>query len=548
MVVAGTRRWVSFFPTPELKAIRALSRLPPKVHKSHKVMENLPIIEDNEAYRDRVATIDEKGRRVWIYPKKPKGRFTQARTYLSWTFLAFLFGAPFIEINGEPLLLFNVLARRFVLLGIPFAPQDFHLFVLAMLTFMVFIVLFTAIWGRLFCGWVCPQTIFMEMVYRKIEYWIEGDATAQRKLNAQPWTREKILKKGFKQALFFGIAVLIANTFLSYIIGYREVWRIMTEPLALHWQGFIAMLVFSFAFYFVFAYLREQVCIAICPYGRMQGVLLDRNSIVVSYDFVRGEPRGKIKKNQATKVRPLATTPITEISAQVASAGMALEPVLAETMVKGRTPVEKVQATLGDCVDCHLCVHVCPTGIDIRNGTQLECVNCTACIDACDEVMAKVGRPRGLIRYASFNGIQDKHQRLFTPRVMAYSVVLGLLVMANILLFATRTQVEALVLRTPGMLYQKVAANRFSNLYNYEIINKTREKFPLEFRLLNANGVIKPVGQIPQAKPTDIVKGAFFIELNRKELTGAKTKLRIEVRSRGKRIAVATTNFMGPGY
>ncbi|MCB0579840.1 MAG: 4Fe-4S binding protein, partial [Phaeodactylibacter sp.] len=222
-------------------------------------------IKDTEAYRDKIATVDEAGKRVWIYPKKPKGPYTNARTYVSWVLLAFLFGMPFVKVNGEPILLFNVLERKFILFGITFMPQDFHLFVLAMLTFIVFIVLFTVVWGRLFCGWVCPQTIFMEMVFRKIEYAIEGDANAQRRLDKAPWTTEKIIKKVGKQAIFFVIAVLVANTFLSYIIGVDEVIKIATEPLSLHWKGFMAMLLFSGAFYFVFSYLREQVCVAICP-------------------------------------------------------------------------------------------------------------------------------------------------------------------------------------------------------------------------------------------------------------------------------------------
>ena len=466
------------------------------------------IYRDSEEFRDSIATVDKQGKRVWVYPKKPKGRFTSARTYLSWVLLLFLFGVPFIKINGEPLLLFNVLERKFILFGLYFGPQDFYLLGLAMITFMVFIVLFTVVFGRLFCGWVCPQTIFMEMVFRKIEYWIEGDYTAQMRLNAAPWTREKVIKKAGKQIIFFLIAVLVANTFLSYIIGVDQVIKIATEPVAMHMGGFMAMLLFSGAFYFVFSYMREQVCIAICPYGRLQSVLLDKNSIVVAYDHVRGEPRGRIKKAKEAEVATVAPQ--------------------------------------GDCISCNLCVKVCPTGIDIRNGTQLECVNCTACIDVCDEVMDKVERPRGLIRYDSLAGIEEKRHRIFTPRVIAYSAVLTVLLALNVVFLTGRTSIDTLILRTPGMLYQEVDATYISNLYNFQIINKTDEVMAVTFKLASGAGRIKMVGNAPTTKPNDMVEGALFIEMEREKLEGRKNSVVVEVYADDKLIDRITTNFLGP--
>jgi polyferredoxin len=506
-------------------------------------------IKDNEAYRDKIATVDNKGKRIWIYPKKPKGRFTNARTYVSWILLAFLFGMPFIKVNGDPLLLFNVLERRFILFGIQFMPQDFHLFVLAMITLVIFIVLFTVVWGRLFCGWVCPQTIFMEMVFRKIEYWIEGDANAQKRLNKAPWTTEKIIKKAGKQALFFVIAVLVANTFLAYIIGIDQVIQIASEPVTQNLNGFIAMILFSFAFYFVFSYLREQVCVAICPYGRLQGVMLDQDSIVVAYDFVRGEPRGKIKK--ARKQKPTGDTPnpLTSIQKEVATATLEAAPAAAPcgTPGTGGDPAEDIKKALGDCIDCKLCVQVCPTGIDIRDGTQLECVNCTACIDACDEVMDKIKRPRGLIRYDSYNGIVEKRRKLFTPRVIAYTAVLGVLIVVNIFLLGMRTEVETLLLRTPGMLYQEVDETYLSNLYNYQIINKTAKDLPIEFKLVGASeGRIRLVGEAPTVQAGEVSEGALFIDLEKDWLEGRKTKIKVEVYSNGELIGTTSTNFLGP--
>lgn len=252
--------------------------------------------EDTEAYRDSIATVDKDGKRIWLYPKKPSGRYYNARTIVSFIFLAIFLVLPFIKYNGEQLFLFNVLERKFIFFGILFTPQDFHLFVLVLLTFFVFIILFTVVFGRLFCGWVCPQTVFMEMFFRRIEYWIEGDAGAQRKLDASPWTAEKIRKKTLKHVIFFAIAFVVSNYFLAYIITMEEVLKIVREPVTEHWGGFFAILGFSGVFYGVFARMREQVCTTICPYGRLQGVLLVKDSIVVAYDHKRGEPRGKLKK------------------------------------------------------------------------------------------------------------------------------------------------------------------------------------------------------------------------------------------------------------
>lgn len=480
-------------------------------------------VDQDQEYRDRIATVDAQGRRNWIYPKKPKGPFYDYRKWVSYVLLLFLFGMPFIKVNGEPFLLFNVIERKFILFGVYFAPQDFHLFVLAMLIFIIFIALFTVVYGRLFCGWVCPQTIFMEMVFRRIEYWIEGDANAQKRLHKAPWTTEKVVKKVGKQIIFFAIAVLVANTFLAYIIGLDEVVRIATEPISQNFGGFSSMILFSGAFYFVFSYLREQVCTTICPYGRLQGVLLDKDSIVVAYDYVRGEPRGKIRKTKQAKNLATSNTATAQVD-----------------------PIQAIQQQLGDCIDCKLCVQVCPTGIDIRDGTQLECVNCTACIDACDEVMVKIDRPKGLIRYDSDQGIATGKKKIMTPRVIAYSGVLLVLLIVEAFLFTARTDVETLLLRTPGMLYQKVDEENISNLYNYQIINKTKENFPVEFKLTTDYGKIRLVGQPPQAKENAVTEGALFIEFPTAELEGRKTRVKVEVYSNGELIDEISTTFLGP--
>lgn len=454
-------------------------------------------------FRDRIATVDEEGGRNWVYPKKPSGRFFRWRTWVSWLLLAFLFLAPFIQINDEQLLLFNVLERKFVLFGITFWPQDFHLFVLLMIASVVFIFLFTAVYGRIFCGWICPQTIFMEMVFRKIEYLIEGDAHQQRALHAAPWTTGKILKKVSKQMVFFGISFLISNLFLAYIIGMDELLQIITSPPSAHLTGFVAILLFSGAFYFVFSWFREQVCTLVCPYGRLQGVLLDESSVVISYDFVRGEPREKFRKN--------------------------------------------VERKAGDCVDCHQCVVVCPTGIDIRNGTQLECINCTACIDACDNVMDKVGLPRGLIRYASHNAIASGDKKIFTVRVIAYTVVLAIIIGALVFLFASRGDVETTILRAPGTLYLQPEEGTIRNLFTAKIINKSREELPIQFELREPEGALQLIGgKAIIVEAGSIGESAFFIDLPAQSLDGAKTNLRIAVYAGDRLLEEVHTTFMGP--
>jgi cytochrome c oxidase accessory protein FixG len=455
-----------------------------------------------ENFRDSIATIDGEGKRKWIYPTKPKGKLYNLRKYLSYVYLVVFFGLPFIKVAGEPLFLFNIVERKFILFGTIFWPQDFFIFGLGLLIFIVFIALFTVIFGRVFCGWACPQTIFMEMLFRRIEYWIIGDANHQKALKKMPWNVQKTARIGLKYILFFALSFIIANTFLSYIIGVEEVLEISMEPVKDHRGGFTSILVFTSVFFFVYSWFREQVCIIMCPYGRMQGVLLDRESIVVAYDYVRGEPRHKFTKNPA--------------------------------IVKG------------DCIDCDLCVKVCPTGIDIRNGTQLECVNCTACIDACDHMMESVKLPVGLIRFDSEKGIAEKKKLRFTTRMKAYSAVLLVLIGIESALLATRTDYDATILRAKGMLYQEREKDRVSNLYTIKLVNKTRDSFPVELRIENYNGTIEVVGKPLGAKGEDVTQGEFFVYLNKADLKTRKTKLEIGVYSNNRKIKTIRTNFLGP--
>jgi len=459
----------------------------------------------DESFRDHISTVDEVGKRIWVYPKKPNGFFTSARNYVSYIFLLLFIAAPFIRIDGDPLILLNVPERKFILFGVIFWPQDFHLFLLAMISFIVFIVLFTVIYGRVFCGWACPQTIFMEMVFRKIEYWIEGDWKSQMALDKSKLTIEKFFKKTSKHFIFFLFSFLISNLFLTYIIGTDEWWKIVTDNPVNHLGGFAVIVIFTFVFYMVYARFREQICTTICPYGRLQGVLLDKNSINVAYDYLRGETRAHIKRGE-----------------------------------------DRASVGKGDCIDCHQCVQVCPTGIDIRNGVQLECINCTACIDECDSIMLKIGKPKGLIRYASEEGIRTKEPFRWTKRVIAYTIVLLILISSFTILLATRPDVETTILRTPGMLYQSQGNGVYSNLYNFKIINKTRNKLPITFRLMKHTGEIKLVGHFPEVKPNAISEGALFIMLDQKDIKKIKTSIDVGIYEGTTLIDEVSTSFVGP--
>lgn len=455
-------------------------------------------------FRDQISTVTEDGKkRKWLYPKVIKGKLFRYRELLSYFFLTLLFAAPFIRLNGEQLVLLNVLERKFVFFGIIFWPQDFYLFVLALISFMIFIVLFTVVFGRVFCGWICPQTIFLEMVFRRIEAWIEGSPAQRKKLDEGPLTTEKLSKKSIKHALFLLISFLIANIFLSYLIGSSTLLRIITEPVSRHLSGFISISVFTLVFYLVFSRMRELVCTVACPYGRLQGVLLDNQSIIVAYDYQRGEPRGKrIKKEEQLK---------------------------------------------GDCIDCELCVQVCPTGIDIRNGTQMECVNCTACIDACDMVMEKIQRPARLIGFKSEDEILQRKAFALNKRVYGYAAVLFVLLGTLSYLLISRSDVKTTILRAGGTLYQlRDKEHTVSNLYNAELVNKTNR--PLQFEIVpdEPGAKIQYIQKEDRLAVGGSIKITFFVIRPQTSIQRYKSTIGFRLMSGGKQVDHFETTFIAP--
>ncbi len=455
-------------------------------------------------YRDTLSTIDDDGKRVWVHAKKPKGKLYNYRQLFGYFLLAFLFIVPFIKIHGEPLLLFDILDRKFIIFGSIFWPQDSFIFYLMMLSSILFIVLFTVVYGRLFCGWACPQTIFLELVFRKIEWLIDGTPAQQKKLKAQTWNASKIFKRVIKHLLFWLISFVLVLAILSFIISAEGVFDFLSNPFE-NAKGFLALVIITSAFYFIYGWFREQVCTIMCPYGRLQGVLLDSNSIIVSYDYFRGEPKGVAKKGD-------------------------------------KEAAEK----LGDCIDCKQCVNVCPTGIDIRNGTQLECVNCTACIDACDATMTRIGKPKGLIRFASENGIKSGQKLKLTPRNTAYSIVLGIILIFLTILLLTRPDIETNILRDKNFIYQEQGDTAISNIYNVRILNKTHNEMDLTIKLVSIEGELKFFGDNLQVKSGEKTEPKMIIYIPKEKVTKKITSLKLEVYSGNELLEEVETNFVGP--
>ena len=464
--------------------------------------------DDHDGFRDALASVKTDGRRRWIYARQPAGPFYRARTVVSWILLGVLFAAPFVRIGGQPLILMNVIDRRFVFFGVVFWPQDFYLVAILALTGLVTLMLATVTIGRVWCGWFCPQTIFMEMLFRKLEYLIDGSAEQQlrrdraREAGARLGVRD-VARRVLKQVLFFALSFAIANLFLSYIIGTDALTAIMTDPPQRHLIGLTAITIFSLLFYGVFARFREQACTFACPYGRVMSALQDARTVMVTYDWRRGEPRSRV----------------------TAAAG----------------------ATAGDCVDCGKCVTVCPTGIDIRNGIQLECVNCTACIDACDAVMQRVHRPTGLIRLTSHDAVRTGRSTWLTARVKAYAAVWTALAGLLLILLARWPDIDVLILRQPGTLAAAVGADEVANFYNVQVINRTRRAQHLEYRVTSpVDARVTPLGPIGLARPQELVDSRLLLTMPTRGLTGPATPIVFEVRAEGRVVDTIRSSFIDP--
>lgn len=375
--------------------------------------------------RDAVTTIRDDGSRLFLHPADSRGRFTLARRWSGWLLIAIYLALPWIPVRGHPAVFLDLAGRRFHLFGQTLAFQDAWLmfFAITGLGFALFFI--TALFGRVWCGWACPQTVFLDHVYRRVERWLEGDAVSRRRLDAAPWSATKVLRRGGKQLLFIVLSAAIAHLFLAYFVSIPELWAMMRAAPAAHWASFVFVFVSTAVLYFNFAWFREQLCIVICPYGRMQSALIDDHTMVIGYDTKRGEPRGRVGTPDA-----------------------------------------------GACIDCSRCVQVCPTGIDIRQGLQIECIGCAACIDACDEVMTKLKRPAGLVRYDSMTGFSGGRTRWLRARTLVYAALLAVGAAVATWAFSSVRPANLTVTRLSGAPYF-VTTDAVRNQFLVRLVNKS---------------------------------------------------------------------------
>lgn len=450
--------------------------------------------------RDELSSVNADGSRYVIHPADVKGRFTFWRK-LSASFLIILYASlPWIPVNGYPAVFLDTDAMRFHFFGLTFVSQDLWLafFLISGLGFGLFYA--TALAGRLWCGWACPQTIFLEHVYRRLERWIDGDAPNRRKLDNEPLGGVKLGKRILKHALFLGVSLLIAHMGMAYFLSVPKLWDMMTSSPSEHWGSFLFVLIYSGALYFNFAFFREQLCIIICPYGRLQSVLIDDHSLVIGYDEKRGEPRGK------------ATDP-----------------------------------NAGDCIDCNRCVQVCPTAIDIRQGLQMECIGCSACIDACDTIMDKVKRPRGLIRYDSMEGFAGRKAKIFRPRIILYTILL--LIGASVLTVSLKSLSDATLTtwRMEGPSYY-IDGDSIRNQFMVRVTNKNNEAsiYSLDVRGGHPDAIVKGIGDPFSVEDNGEVVKMIMVTIPRDSFAGRFELEVLILDEKEKTLAERTISFVGP--
>ncbi len=411
-----------------------------------------------ELPEDRLGTADEQGRRIYLYPADVKGWFRTARNFFHAVLMIIFLVLPWIRINGRQALLFDIPQRRFAIFGLTFWAHDGPMVFFVVGGAALALLLVTSIWGRVWCGWACPQTVFVDWLFRRIESWCEGDSVVRRRRDASPMTWNKFLRRSLKWSGFLVASLIITHSFLAYFIGTGPLFEMVRSSPAESPAAFLFMTAGTLLVLFDFGWFREQFCLIACPYGRLQSVLMDEHSMVVAYDATRGEPR----RGQAAESSPA-----------------------------------------GDCVNCYRCVQVCPTGIDIRRGVQMECIACTACIDACDDVMVKTKRPKGLIRYDSWLGILGKAPRVLRFRTVLYSLILIFFFSGLVVTVARRATLDSVVVRAVDIPYQ-VVGQEVVNHFKVDLRNQSFDDLrvrvavgdpALQLVIATGNEVFVPAGK-----------------------------------------------------
>ncbi len=443
--------------------------------------------------------IDQEGHRHRIYHQNLKGMFINFRKWTAFILIIIYLGMPWLTLNGLPLIHLNIPDRQFVLFGSVFWPQDFQYLMLIAILATLILFSVTALLGRIWCGWACPQTVFLEFVIRKIEYWVEGKRIDQIKLDKSPWSLSKITKKSIKHILFILVAAIVSNTFLSYFTSVETLLYWISRPPWENWTAFLFMMFFLSAFYFDLAFFQEQFCVLVCPYARFQSVMVDSQTIQVVYDPIRGEPRGPKKKTE------------------------------------------------GDCIDCDACIRACPTGIDIRNGSQLECIGCARCIDVCDRIMTRIDKPKGLIRYDSEQGLGHKKTSIIRPRIILYAFFLILLTGGLVWALVTRPLVDYQLLKPKGAPYTMIAEDLVSNNYSLRLINKDLKGHHVKLKQLSGSDVrlIVPVSPF-RLKPNTTSQLAFFIIVEKGNVQNGHKKILLQVIIDDVNERMIELNFLGP--
>ena len=436
-----------------------------------------------EAQEQILSTMNRDGSRRRIRPKVSKGRYHRRRLLTAWGLILGFVLIPIVKLNGKPLMLLDIGQREFTFFGATFLPTDTFLLMLLLFSIFVGIFLITAIWGRVWCGWACPQTVYMEFIYRPLEVFIEGGRNRQIQTDKTGFSGRRLLK----HLAFFVVSAFLANTFLAYFVGWDRLLGWMTSSPVEHPAAFFVMLGTTVLMFGDFGWFREQTCILACPYGRFQSVMHDRQSLIVGYDEARGEPRERLRK---TKER-----------------------------------------SGGDCIDCGLCVTTCPTGIDIRDGgLQMECIACTQCIDACDEVMDRIGKPRGLVRYTSQAELASGKRTFLRPRLVVYSAIL--LVMFSTLGFSLvgKSTADVTILRGLGAPFSTLPSGEISNQIRIKIANRTGEERSYTFELVDADGLTLVAPENPlTVGPGDAQMTGAFITTQPSSFTNGEIEITLRV-------------------